>query len=97
MRKKGTLVSCGYKEATISIPYIRLRKILEKGDIIDGHFACNTSAWYVGYRITHIAWWGVYAVPTDEMLAHYSEDFRKKIKKHYKFKWENITGVKFCI
>jgi len=58
MKKKDTLVSCGHKEATISIPYIRLRKILEKGDIIDGRFACNTSAWYVGYRITHIDWWG---------------------------------------
>lgn len=95
--KRNSLISNSYKEATIEIPYKRLREMLKKGDIIQGYPGCKLSASYVGYRVTQVAWWGVFAVPTDEMLENYRchFDFTNKIKKHYKFKWKHITGVRF--
>lgn len=93
--KRNSLIASSYKEATIEIPYSRLIKILKKGDIIQGWPGCKVSASYIGYRITQVAWWGVYAVPTDEMIAEYNKLGYSNIKKHYKFKWQHITGVKF--
>lgn len=93
--KRNSLIASSYKEATIEIPYKRLREMLKKGDIIQGWPGCKFSAYYTGYRVTHIDWWGVFAVPTDEMLEKYKHNFKNNIKKHYKFKWQHITGVKF--
>lgn len=93
--KRNSLIASSYKEATVEIPYKRLREMLKKGDIIQGWPGCKFSAYYIGYRITQVAWWGVYAVPTDEMIAEYNKHGYSNIKKHYKFKWQHITGVKF--
>lgn len=81
-----------YREATIVIPYTRLRNMIRKGDVIQGVFACRISGEYVGYTVTHVDWWGVYAVPSDEMLQHYRTLPKRK---HYKFKWQNIQGISF--
>lgn len=56
--KKDSIISNWYKEATIEIPYTRLRTMLVKGDVINGWPGCKISANWVGYRITHIDWWG---------------------------------------
>lgn len=92
--KKKVLRASTYREATIEIPYERLRTILKKGDIIYGHPGVHASSSSTAYIVTHIDWWGVFAIPTKEMLEEYAYRI-KDVKKHYKFKWNGITGVLF--
>ena len=85
----------------ISIPYSRLTKMINVGDIIFGseRFLC-TSASYTQFRITFVDHWGVYAVPTEEYLAKLShrkkdKEWYSRAKGHHKFKWCNITAIEF--
>lgn len=96
--KKNRIYASTYKEATISIPNSRLHNILKPGDSIDGRCSkIGISANFVGYRVTHVDHWGVYAVPTDRMLIglkdNFTQAFIDKCKGHHKFKWCNITGM----
>lgn len=89
--KPVEIVAGAYREGAITIPYTRLREMIRKNDIIQGMYACLISGPHVGYKVTHVDWWGVYAVPTDEMLQYYPHTKRR----HYKFKWQNIQGICF--
>lgn len=86
-----------YRENTIEIPYSRLKTFLKKGDYIFGHCGkVNMSAYYAYFTVTHVAWWGVYAVCSDEFKKNYWHNgVKDKYKGHHKFKWENINGVLF--
>lgn len=88
---KDLLSASSYRENTIKIPHSRLAKIIQPDDSIYGF--CKrypVSADYVEYRVTHVSWWGVYAVPTAKMIKGLGTRY---VKGHVKFKWFNITGV----
>jgi hypothetical protein len=73
--------------------------MVKKGDIIRSLEGVKLGASYVGYKVTHVDWWGVYAVPAVDMLAGMACDFNagyvRKCMRHFKFKWQNITGIIF--
>lgn len=94
--KRDYLVASMYRGNTIKIPYSRLVQILLPKDIIYG--SCTqipVSSDCVEYQVTHVAWWGVYAKPTQRMLDGLRTIYIPKHKGHIKFKWQNITGVDF--
>jgi hypothetical protein len=82
----------------VSISYPRILDIIKPGDIINGSSGVSISANYVEYKVTHVAWWGVYAVPTESMLEGMSKDWTTEFingcRKHFKFKWQNIYKIK---
>jgi hypothetical protein len=90
MKMKGCSITAStYFENTIKIPFSRLRTMIKKGDIIRGWSGIvRASASYIEYRVTHVDWWGVYAVPTENMLKKlcFKPEMLATYKRHFKFK-----------
>lgn len=88
-----------YGDHTISIPFSRLREFLKPGDIVKAFLPKFPQSYYkIGYKVTQVNHWGVFAVCTDEM-AEWAEinkhDSMKSMRGHHKIKWCHIDGVIF--
>lgn len=79
LRKSTSFSGAYFCYGDIDIPYKRLTKILKKGDSIYGF--SKKLCHYEWLTITHVDWWGVYAVtPT--------------YKGHLKIKWCHMGGIR---
>jgi hypothetical protein len=75
------------------IAFTRLAEIVRPGDVIEG--ACSkvpTSGEGWWYRVTHVAWWGVYAILNPDKLSKLR--MSPEAKGHHKFKWCNIWSYR---
>lgn len=91
--KNKYLYASNYRENSIKIPISRLKTMLRPGDRIEAHTSEKMSASYVGYEVTQVAHWGVYAKPTKKFREG---EKHRKLPGHYKIKWGHITGVYFA-
>ena len=92
--RSDSLVVDHYINHTIEISYKRLPEILKPGDIIYGYDSKIKASFHkIYFIVTHVAWWGVMAVPSRETFE-YLGSRANEMKGHQKFKWCNITGFR---